>query len=117
MRAGIHIAIGVLGSQTLRAIRRNKLRSSLTALGITIGIAAVVCVMAIGSAGSARAEDQLQSLGDNLIWIEAGSRAPNGVRSGSHGTTTLTLEDAEASPRPLRRCWRGSASWSDRSRW
>jgi putative ABC transport system permease protein len=96
MLAGFRIAIGVLGSQTLRAIRRNKLRSSLTALGITIGIAAVVCVMAIGSAGSARAEDQLQSLGDNLVWIEAGSRASNGVRSGSHGTTTLTLEDAEA---------------------
>jgi putative ABC transport system permease protein len=102
MRAGLRIAIGVLGSQTLRAIRRNKLRSSLTALGITIGIAAVVCVMAIGSAGSARAEDQLQSLGDNLIWIEAGSRAPNGVRSGSHGTTTLTLEDAAAIRREVK---------------
>jgi putative ABC transport system permease protein len=102
MRASLRIAAEVLGSQTLRAVRRNKLRSSLTALGITIGIAAVVCVMAIGSAGSVRAEEQLQSLGDNLIWIEAGSRAPNGVRSGSHGTTTLTLEDADAIRREVK---------------
>src|ERR1700730_13062157 len=102
MRASLRIPAAVRGSQTLRAVRRNKLRSSLTALGITIGIAAVVCVMAIGSAGSDRGEEQLQSLGDNLIWIEAGSRAPKGVRSGSHGTTTLTLEDPDSIGREVR---------------
>jgi putative ABC transport system permease protein len=56
----------------------------------------VVCVVAIGTAGSRRAEQQLQNLGDNLVWIEAGSRNVNGVRSGSHGMTSLTEGDAEA---------------------
>ena len=82
--------------EAFRSIRRNKLRSGLAAVAITIGIAAVVCVVAIGRAGSQRAEEQLRNLGDNFVWVEAGSRAPNGVRTGSHGTTRLTLEDAEA---------------------
>src|SRR6266849_4568650 len=85
-----------LFSEGLRAISRNKLRSALAALGITIGIAAVVCVVAIGRAGSDRLEEQLKSLGDNLVWVEAGSRNVNGVRSGTHGMTNLTVEDAEA---------------------
>ncbi|MBF0564357.1 MAG: ABC transporter permease [Nitrospirae bacterium] len=72
------------------------MRSALSAIGITIGIAAVVCVVAIGRAGSQRAEEQLQNLGDNLIWIEAGSRNVNGVRSGSHGMNSLTMEDDKA---------------------
>src|SRR5438270_10183560 len=80
----------------LRALARNKLRSALAALAIMIGIGAVVCVVAIGRAGSRRAEEQLQNLGDNFVWIEAGSRAPSGVRTGSHGTTRLTVPDALA---------------------
>jgi putative ABC transport system permease protein len=75
---------------------RNKMRSALTVLGITIGIGAVICVVAIGNAGQARVEQQLNNLGDNLVWIEAGGRAVNGVRTGSHGTNTLTLADAIA---------------------
>jgi len=82
--------------EAVRALSRNKLRSTLAAIAIMIGIGAVVCVVAIGRAGSRRAEEQLQNLGDNFVWIEAGSRAPNGVRTGSHGTASLTLEDAEA---------------------
>src|SRR5438067_9384627 len=83
-------------TEALRALRRNKLRSALASVAITIGIAAVVCVVAIGRAGSRRAEEQLRNLGDNFVWVEAGSRAPSGVRTGTHGTTSLTLEDAEA---------------------
>jgi len=75
---------------------RNKLRSLLTVLGITIGIAAVICVVAIGKAGQARVEQQLDNLGDNFVWIEAGGRAVNGVRTGAHSTKTLTLADAMA---------------------
>ncbi|HEX7680625.1 MAG TPA: ABC transporter permease, partial [Thermoanaerobaculia bacterium] len=78
------------------ALLRNKLRSLLTVLGITIGIAAVICVVAIGKAGQARVEQQLNNLGDNFVWIEAGGRAVNGVRTGTHGTPTLTLGDAQA---------------------
>ncbi len=91
---GIDVSI-LFVREALRALSRNKLRSALAAIGITIGIAAVVCVIAIGAAGSRQAEQQLQSLGDNLVWIEAGSRNVNGVRSGSHGMTSLTMQDAE----------------------
>ncbi len=82
--------------EAVRALVRNKLRSVLAALAIMIGIAAVVCVIAIGRAGSQRAEEQLRNLGDNFVWIEAGGRAVNGVRTGARGTKSLTLGDAVA---------------------
>ena len=78
------------------ALLRNKMRSILTVLGITIGIAAVICVVAIGKAGQARVEQQLNNLGDNFVWIEAGGRAVNGVRTGTHGTKSLVMADAIA---------------------
>lgn len=78
------------------ALLRNKMRSVLTVLGITIGIAAVICVVAIGKAGQARVEQQLNNLGDNFVWVEAGGRAVNGVRTGTHGTKSLVLSDAVA---------------------
>ena len=80
----------------LVALLRNKMRSVLTVLGITIGIAAVICVVAIGRAGQARVQQQLNSLGDNFVWIEAGGRAINGVRTGTHDTKTLVMADAIA---------------------
>jgi putative ABC transport system permease protein len=85
----------LLGS-ALWALLRNKMRSLLTVLGITIGIAAVICVVAIGKAGQVRVEQQLNNLGDNFVWIEEGGRAVNGVRTGTHGTRTLVLGDAIA---------------------
>jgi putative ABC transport system permease protein len=78
------------------ALMRNKMRSVLTVLGITIGIAAVICVVAIGKAGQARVEQQLNNLGDSLVWVEAGGRAVNGVRTGTHGTKSLTVGDSVA---------------------
>jgi putative ABC transport system permease protein len=78
------------------ALIRNKMRSALTVLGITIGIGAVICVVAIGKAGQIRVEQQLNNLGDNLVWIEEGGRAVNGVRTGTHGMNTLVLADAVA---------------------
>ena len=87
---------GFFFTDAIRALSRNKVRTGLTILGIMIGIAAVVCVVAIGKAGSEAAEAQLQRLGDNLVQVEAGSRNVNGVRSGTHGMNTLTAEDAEA---------------------
>ena len=89
--------------EALRALLRNKTRSALTMLGIMIGVAAVVLVVAVGQAGSERAVAELQNLGDNLVWIEAGSRNVNGVRTGTHGEESLLLEDALAIQREL---WR-----------
>ena len=78
------------------ALVRNKLRSALTVLGITIGIGAVICVVAIGRAGQAQVEAQLNALGDNFVWIEAGGRAVNGRRTGNDNTDTLTIADVAA---------------------
>jgi len=85
----------LLGS-AVSALLGNKIRSALTVLGITIGIAAVICVVAIGKAGQQQVEQQLNNLGDNFVWIEAGGRAVNGVRTGTRGTKTLTVSDAVA---------------------
>ena len=82
--------------EAMRALSRNKHRSALTVLGVTIGIAAVICVIAIGDAGSAQIEQQLQNLGDNLILVEAGGRSVNGIRTGSRTTKTLVVADARA---------------------
>jgi len=78
------------------ALTRNWLRSALTILGIAVGVAAFICVVAIGNAGSSRIEEQLQNLGNNFVWIEAGSRNRNGMRAGARGTRSLVLGDALA---------------------
>src|SRR5580765_6307265 len=88
-----HLAL--LGS-AFWPLLRNKTRSLLTILGITIGIAAMICVVAVGEAGQRQVEQQLNNLGDNLVWIERGGRAVNGVRTGTQGTTTLTMGDTLA---------------------
>lgn len=85
----------ILGQGT-RALGRNRLRSTLTILGISIGIAAVVCVVAIGNAGSAQIQTLMDNLGENFVWIEAGNRNVGGVRTGTQGTKTLVLADMEA---------------------
>ena len=61
--------------EAIRALSRNKLRSTLAAIAIMIGIGAVVCVVAIGRAGSSRAEEQLRNLGENFVWSRR-ARAP-----------------------------------------
>ena len=78
------------------ALARNKMRTALTMLGITIGIGAVICTVAIGQGGSEQIQQQLANLGDNLVWIEAGGRNVNGVRTGNSATKTLILDDATA---------------------
>jgi len=83
-------------SSALFTLLRNKTRSLLTVLGITIGIAAMICVVAVGKAGQAQVERQLDNLGDNLVWVERGGRAVNGVRTGTQSNTTLTMGDAMA---------------------
>jgi putative ABC transport system permease protein len=88
--------LGTLLPEALGAMASNKLRTGLTMLGITIGIAAVICTVAIGEGGSNRVREQFQGLGDNFIWIEAGSRNFQGVRTGSGNTKTLSVRDVQA---------------------
>jgi putative ABC transport system permease protein len=79
-----------------RSLKRNRLRSALTMLGIMIAIAAVICTVAVGQGGTQQIQDQLTALGVNMIWIEAGGRNVKGVRTGNGQTKTLTVDDAAA---------------------
>jgi putative ABC transport system permease protein len=83
-------------SVALRALRRNKLRSVLTALGIIIGVGAVIAMVGIGNGAKAQVEAQIASLGQNVILIFSGSTTSSGIRTGWGGAGTLKIEDAEA---------------------
>jgi len=80
----------------LRALRRNKTRAMLTTLGVIIGVAAVIAMVAIGNGAQQRIAAQLASMGTNSLVIRAGSVTRGGVRTGAGTTTTLTLADAGA---------------------
>jgi len=80
----------------VRALRVNKMRALLTMLGIIIGIAAVIAMVAIGSGASKMISDQISSIGSNLLLVLPGSMTSGGMRSGSGGYQTLTYDDAKA---------------------
>src|SRR5881397_937487 len=80
----------------LRALSRNKLRSSLTALGLIIGVGAVVTLVGIGNGAKAQIEAKVASMGLNVLQVKAGSQSKNAVRQGEETAISLTLEDAEA---------------------
>jgi putative ABC transport system permease protein len=80
----------------LRALARNKMRTILTMLGIIIGVGAVICTVAIGQGASAQVQQQIQSLGVNMLMVFSGSVNTGGVRMGSQATKTLTVDDAQA---------------------
>jgi putative ABC transport system permease protein len=88
----------LLGSMriALRALKVNRTRSGLTMLGIIIGVAAVIAMVGVGAGATARIQDQIQSMGSNLIIILPGSISSNGVRLGSGAMVTLTEDDAKA---------------------
>ncbi|MBE0614749.1 MAG: ABC transporter permease [Burkholderiales bacterium] len=85
----------------LRALRVNKLRSSLTMLGIIIGVGAVITMIAVGGGAQARVEEQIKSLGSNLMIVIPGSTTSGGVRMGSSSAQTLTEDDAAAITREV----------------
>jgi putative ABC transport system permease protein len=88
MLSALRTAVGALG--------RNRLRTALTTLAISIGIAAVMSTLALGAGSSAQVQQQIDNLGEDFIWIEAGSVNLGGLRSGSRGARTLTPDDAAA---------------------
>ncbi|HEV2183216.1 MAG TPA: ABC transporter permease [Candidatus Acidoferrales bacterium] len=89
-------SFGDLARITLRVLGRNKMRTGLTMLGITIGIGAVICTVAIGEGGSQQIRDQISSLGDNMVWVEAGGRTVNGAHTGNDNTKSLVDGDSDA---------------------
>jgi macrolide transport system ATP-binding/permease protein len=83
-------------SAAARALRRNKLRAVLTMLGIFIGVAAVIAMVAVGDGARYSVQQQIQSLGTNLLVILPGATTSNGVRAGFGSTSTLRVSDAQA---------------------
>ncbi len=80
----------------LKALRVNRLRSALTMLGIVIGVAAVISMVAVGSGATARIQEQIASIGSNVIIVLSGSITQGGIRLGSGAAQTLTEDDAKA---------------------
>src|ERR1700731_2543661 len=97
-RSGLtrRIRLGSTFKIAARALRRNKLRSALTALGIIIGVGAVIAMVSIGNGAKAQVEAQIAGLGENVILIFSGSTTASGIRTGWGGAGTLKIEDAEA---------------------
>jgi putative ABC transport system permease protein len=119
MRAGSNL-LSALGS-----LRVHPLRSVLTMLGIVVGVAAVVAVMAVGEGARLRVIEQIQSLGGNLLLVTPGSARDQGVHLGSGSAATLTVDDARAIAREIpgalvaapsvferAQVVRGNANWS-----
>ena len=79
-----------------RALGRNKLRSSLTLLGIVIGVSAVITMVSLGQGAQRMVEDQIQSIGTNLLFVTPGSRNLGGAQMGAGAAASLTDQDVEA---------------------
>src|SRR5437762_7703665 len=80
----------------LKALNRNKMRTALTMLGMIIGVAAVITMVALGTGAQTSIEAQIQSAGTNMIIVSAGNFSQGGVRQGQGNASTLIPEDAGA---------------------
>jgi putative ABC transport system permease protein len=93
--------LGALLRVAMRALAVNKLRSALTMLGIIIGVGAVIVMIAVGGGAQARVEEQIRSLGSNLLLILSGTTTSGGVRMGFGSNLTISEDDAAAITREL----------------
>jgi putative ABC transport system permease protein len=84
-----------------RSLRVNKLRSTLTALGIIVGVAAVVCMISVGAGAQAEVSEKIRTLGANLLVVLPGAQSSGGARLEAGTQSTLTQEDASAIHREL----------------
>jgi putative ABC transport system permease protein len=80
----------------LRSLAANKLRSTLTMLGVIIGVAAVIALMSVGRGAQSAIDSQIRSLGTNLLFVSPGAASSEGVRQAQGSVQTLTYEDALA---------------------
>jgi macrolide transport system ATP-binding/permease protein len=79
----------------LQALARNKMRSALTMLGVFIGVAALIAMVAVGQGANEAVRKQIESLGTNLLVVVPGATTMGGMRSGQGSASTLTVADAE----------------------
>jgi macrolide transport system ATP-binding/permease protein len=87
--------LSMIVSASLQALARNKLRSALTMLGVFIGVAALIAMVAVGDGASAAVKKQMESLGTNMVVVQPGATTAGGVRAGAGSASTLTVIDAE----------------------
>src|SRR5471032_1429451 len=80
----------------LKALGRNKMRTALTMLGMIIGVAAVITMVALGTGAQSSIESQIQSAGTNMVMVSAGNFSQGGVRQGQGNASTLVPDDAVA---------------------
>src|SRR5215813_4725263 len=99
------LAIGSTGVQmdllailkiAVRALTRNKLRSLLTMLGIVIGVGAVIATVGLGQGAQQQVQDQIASMGTDMLFISAGSVNKGGIRLGGGATKSLVYDDMKA---------------------
>jgi putative ABC transport system permease protein len=81
---------------SVRALRRNSMRTILTALGIIIGVGAVITMVGLGQGARSEVEEQVNRLGQNVVLVFPGARSLGGVSIGGGSANTLTVEDALA---------------------
>src|SRR5262249_4932807 len=79
-----------------KALGRNKMRTALTMLGMIIGVAAVITMVALGTGAQSSIESQIQAAGTNMIMVSTGNFSSGGVRQGQGNASTLTPDDATA---------------------
>ena len=87
--------LAILIRLAMQSILKNRTRAMLTMLGIVIGVAAVIVMVAVGYGARSRIREQINNLGTNMIVITPGASTTGGVSQGAQAFATLTLEDAE----------------------
>ena len=90
------IDVKTIGSIALRAVKANKLRSTLTSLGIIIGVAAVIVMLAVGNGAQISIQQDMQAMGSNLIIVRSGVATSSGARGGHGSQPTMRLSDGNA---------------------
>jgi putative ABC transport system permease protein len=92
----VAVSVGEALRLALRRLRSNKLRTGLTTLGIIIGAASLVALLAVGQGASRRLTSRIASLGTNLLSVQAGATFQGGIRGAAGSASTLTTDDADA---------------------
>lgn len=97
------IEIKTITSIAIRAIRANKMRSSLTSLGIIIGVAAVIVMLAIGHGAQISIQEDMKTMGSNLMIVRSGSSTSGGARGGRGSLPTMKASDGDAIQEKVRK--------------
>ena len=101
----------------VQAIRRNMMRSALTMLGVFIGVAALIAMVAVGQGANDAVRKQIERLGTNLVVVQPGARTAGGMRAASGSASTLTTADVHAIMREAPRSARSATSFASRAKW